>query len=462
MRQQPQTPQVKKVIDYSMEEARTLNHNYVGTEHILLALFREQDGGAGELLMNLGLELDDVRNEILGLTSHADEVSMAAGFRSGHPQMEVVLRERKEWELRNHPVIRIYIRAREACYKMLSSPDLKQRRWAHLHLDEIATQLDRLYADPPKTSNLEAFSAPNRRPLEWRDANPVVRVALINTLATHLQEARGVLLVGQRGSGRRTAATMVAQNMLPQSAQLVVPNHLGIAATERPYRESVRALSRDLVESEGEIIALPELHDYVGVSWGQNEFANIWKVFLSTLFENHIRFLAWTTPHGLTILRDAWPGLIDRFAIETLEDLSHELVHDVVCAQLALKCDELGVFLEDGFVGELMTRTALWKQHRNFAEPGRTVVFGYQVLYFDRANFSEKEESDERATLRATYLKLRQQMQEAIATNHTKAIDSLLPVLTAMRDKLGGKMAERTHPRRLVSKEQIGAFLSSD
>ena len=42
----PQTPRAKKVIEYAIEEARSLNHNYVGTEHLLLGLLREQDGVA--------------------------------------------------------------------------------------------------------------------------------------------------------------------------------------------------------------------------------------------------------------------------------------------------------------------------------------------------------------------------------------------------------------------------------
>jgi ATP-dependent Clp protease ATP-binding subunit ClpC len=46
----PQTPRAKKVIEYSMEEARNLNHNYVGTEHILLGLLREQEGVAAQVL----------------------------------------------------------------------------------------------------------------------------------------------------------------------------------------------------------------------------------------------------------------------------------------------------------------------------------------------------------------------------------------------------------------------------
>src|SRR5664280_1707843 len=63
----PQTPRAKKVIEYAIEEARNLNHNYVGTEHLLLGLLREHDGVAAQVLMNLGLKLDDVREEVLNL-----------------------------------------------------------------------------------------------------------------------------------------------------------------------------------------------------------------------------------------------------------------------------------------------------------------------------------------------------------------------------------------------------------
>jgi ATP-dependent Clp protease ATP-binding subunit ClpC len=63
----PQTPRAKKVIEYSMEEARNLNHNYVGTEHMLLGLLREQEGVAAQVLMNLGLKLEEVREEVLNL-----------------------------------------------------------------------------------------------------------------------------------------------------------------------------------------------------------------------------------------------------------------------------------------------------------------------------------------------------------------------------------------------------------
>src|SRR5947208_2144483 len=66
----PQTPRTKKVIEYSIEEARNLNHNYVGTEHLLLGLLREQEGVAAQVLLNLGLKLEDVREEVLNLLGH--------------------------------------------------------------------------------------------------------------------------------------------------------------------------------------------------------------------------------------------------------------------------------------------------------------------------------------------------------------------------------------------------------
>src|SRR6188508_1232891 len=63
----PHTPRAKKVIEYAIEEARNLNHNYVGTEHLLLGLLREHDGVAAQVLMNLGLKLEEVREEVLNL-----------------------------------------------------------------------------------------------------------------------------------------------------------------------------------------------------------------------------------------------------------------------------------------------------------------------------------------------------------------------------------------------------------
>ncbi len=70
----PQTPKAKKVFEYAIEEARSLNHNYVGTEHLLLGLLRESEGIAAQVLMNLGLKLEDVRQEVLNLLGAGSDV----------------------------------------------------------------------------------------------------------------------------------------------------------------------------------------------------------------------------------------------------------------------------------------------------------------------------------------------------------------------------------------------------
>ena len=61
------TPRAKRVIDLAYDEARNLNNNYIGTEHLLLGLIREGDGLAGRVLAKLGIELDKARREVMAL-----------------------------------------------------------------------------------------------------------------------------------------------------------------------------------------------------------------------------------------------------------------------------------------------------------------------------------------------------------------------------------------------------------
>lgn len=63
----PQNLRAKRVIEYAVEEAQRLNHNYVGTEHLLLGLLREPEGIAAQVLINMGLTLVNIREEVLNL-----------------------------------------------------------------------------------------------------------------------------------------------------------------------------------------------------------------------------------------------------------------------------------------------------------------------------------------------------------------------------------------------------------
>jgi ATP-dependent Clp protease ATP-binding subunit ClpC len=67
----PFTPRSKKALELSAEEAHALGHNYIGTEHLLLGLIREGEGMASQVLLNLGLDLNTVRNEVMELLGSA-------------------------------------------------------------------------------------------------------------------------------------------------------------------------------------------------------------------------------------------------------------------------------------------------------------------------------------------------------------------------------------------------------
>ncbi|MFA4909340.1 MAG: ATP-dependent Clp protease ATP-binding subunit, partial [Candidatus Omnitrophota bacterium] len=67
----PFTPRAKKALELAAEEARSLGHNYIGTEHLLLGLIREGEGIASQVLLNLGLDLNSVRNEVMELLGSA-------------------------------------------------------------------------------------------------------------------------------------------------------------------------------------------------------------------------------------------------------------------------------------------------------------------------------------------------------------------------------------------------------
>jgi len=60
----PGTPSARKVVEYAVEEARSLKHDHIGTEHLLLGLLRETDGIAAQVLANLGVRLEDVRESL--------------------------------------------------------------------------------------------------------------------------------------------------------------------------------------------------------------------------------------------------------------------------------------------------------------------------------------------------------------------------------------------------------------
>jgi ATP-dependent Clp protease ATP-binding subunit ClpC len=109
----PFTPKAKKVMELAMDEAVSLGHNYIGTEHLLLGLLREGEGIASQVLMNLGLDISKVRNEVMKLLGSTTpgfgitpKPTMARGMKK-MPALEAFARDLTELAKQNKldPVI---------------------------------------------------------------------------------------------------------------------------------------------------------------------------------------------------------------------------------------------------------------------------------------------------------------------------------------------------------------------
>jgi ATP-dependent Clp protease ATP-binding subunit ClpC len=85
----PFTPRAKKILELSLRESLQLNHNYIGTEHLLLGLIREGEGVGAQILKELKVDLGEARQRVLQfIAGKADnEPSAATGKSSGGPQM---------------------------------------------------------------------------------------------------------------------------------------------------------------------------------------------------------------------------------------------------------------------------------------------------------------------------------------------------------------------------------------
>jgi ATP-dependent Clp protease ATP-binding subunit ClpC len=79
----PFTPRAKRVLELSLEEARQLGHNYIGTEHLLLGLIREGEGVAARVLENLGVDLAKVRTQVIRMLGESAEVAAGGGSGKG-------------------------------------------------------------------------------------------------------------------------------------------------------------------------------------------------------------------------------------------------------------------------------------------------------------------------------------------------------------------------------------------
>ncbi|MEA2478343.1 MAG: ATP-dependent Clp protease ATP-binding subunit ClpC, partial [Thermoleophilaceae bacterium] len=79
----PFTPRAKKVLELALREALSLGHNYIGTEHILLGLVRENEGVAARILLDFDADSEKIRNEVIRMLSGPGGRRQGQGATSG-------------------------------------------------------------------------------------------------------------------------------------------------------------------------------------------------------------------------------------------------------------------------------------------------------------------------------------------------------------------------------------------
>lgn len=260
----PHTPRAKKVIEYSIQEARALKHNYVGTEHLLLGLLREEEGVAAQVLMNLGLNLEDVRQEVLNLL--------------GHVESDV---EPVESEMTVRPSI-------SGPWEKVEKEDSKTRSTGYL-VDSIALDLTQL-ARQKKLDILIGRRA---------DLN-----SLIEVLAC--RHRGNALILGELGVGKVSLVTglahAIAAGAVPyflQSQRILELRQIhfldvGPDASKQVTR--AKAIFNEVRRLNSTIVFLPDMIESLGVEGESATLRNLHSELVVTLRENQVPCILTATP----------------------------------------------------------------------------------------------------------------------------------------------------------------------
>jgi ATP-dependent Clp protease ATP-binding subunit ClpC len=243
----PFTPRAKKVLEFAHEEALALNHDYIGTEHLLLGLLKEEEGVAARALTNIGLKLSDVREEILTI--------LGGGMMLPH--------EEKETEPEEKTTAKAGAR----------SPAGRTKTPA---LDSFGRDLTEL----AKTNQLDPVIG-RRREIE----------RLLQVLCRRTKN--NPVLLGEAGVGKTAIVEGLAMDiitgnipdLLKDKRIVILDLALMVAGTKYrgQFEERIKAVMNEVKKSKNIILFIDELHTLVGAGGAEGaiDASNVLKPALS-------------------------------------------------------------------------------------------------------------------------------------------------------------------------------------
>lgn len=299
------TERARKAIEYARDEAARLKHDYIGTEHLLLGLLRLGEGGAVEVLTNIGIDLNELRQSV-------EDVVQPSGGTMAMGQLPLTARAKKLLEVSaqearslrskdidtEHLLLAMLRDEEGVAAQVLSMYDLDYQE-VQEELQNIESGKPSSYARKRKKSKTPALDHFGRDltelarrgkldPIIGRD-NEIERVSQILSR----RKKNNPVLIGEPGVGKTAIAEGLAQRIVagkvPQTLEnkrIVCLDMAALVAGTKyrgQFEERMKAVMNEIVNSRDVILFLDELHTIVGAGGaeGSLDASNIFKPSLS-------------------------------------------------------------------------------------------------------------------------------------------------------------------------------------
>jgi ATP-dependent Clp protease ATP-binding subunit ClpC len=299
------TERARKAIEYARDEAARLKHDYIGTEHLLLGLLRLGEGKAVEVLINIGIDLGELRQSV-------EDVVQPSGGTMAMGQLPLTARAKKLLEVSaqearsmrskdidtEHLLLAMLRDEEGVAAQVLSMYDLDYQE-VQEELKNIESGKPSSYARKRKKSKTPALDHFGRDltelarrgkldPIIGRD-NEIERVSQILSR----RKKNNPVLIGEPGVGKTAIAEGLAQRIVagkvPQTLEgkrIVCLDMAALVAGTKyrgQFEERMKAVMNEIVNSRDVILFLDELHTIVGAGGaeGSLDASNIFKPSLS-------------------------------------------------------------------------------------------------------------------------------------------------------------------------------------
>mgnify|MGYP001383626444 CR=1 FL=1 len=308
------TESAQKAILLAQEEAKKFNHNYIGTEHLLLGLMAEDQGLAASTLKEFGVTLDKIRTEVYTIVGMGEEGSEVLGYT---PRTKRVF-ELSFQEARNlghnyvgteHILLALIVEGEGIATTILKRLGVEPQKLAQRIVAKITdpANYNKGTEEEKETPNLEKYTVDLNKMAENGEIDPVIGRSkeierVIQVLSRRTKN--NPVLIGEPGVGKTAIIEGLAQKIVEGNVPDVIkdkriltldlPGLIAGAKYRGEFEERLKAVMKELKEAGDVILFIDELHTIVGAgaAEGAIDASNILK---PTLARGELQIIGATT-----------------------------------------------------------------------------------------------------------------------------------------------------------------------